>query len=142
MMDKQQKTLGIIKPDAVKRNKVGEIISKIEKNNFKIVAIKTVHLNYEQAKSFYEEHTGKHFFKNLIEYMVSDQIYVFVLTGPEVVNQFRALIGKTNPSEAALGTIRAEFGINNTENSIHGSDSEHSAEQEIAFFFSKPEIIS
>ena len=129
------KTLAIIKPDAVKRNLIGKIISIIEENGFVVSQIKSYHLNAVEAETFYEIHKGKPFFEALIDYMTSGKIIVLLLHKNNAVSQFRKLIGNTNPELANSGTIRKLYAVNQTQNSIHGSDSDINANVEINFFF-------
>ena len=129
------KTLAIIKPDAVKRNLIGKIISIIEENDFVVSQIKSYHLNAVEAETFYEIHKGKPFFEALIDYMTSGKIIVLLLHKNNAVSQFRKLIGNTNPELANSGTIRKLYAVNQTQNSIHGSDSDINANVEINFFF-------
>jgi nucleoside-diphosphate kinase len=129
------KTLAIIKPDAVKRNLIGKIISIIEENDFVVSQIKSYHLNTVEAETFYEIHKGKSFFEALIDYMTSGKIIVLLLHKNNAVSQFRKLIGNTNPELANSGTIRKLYAVNQTQNSIHGSDSDINANVEINFFF-------
>lgn len=129
------KTLAIIKPDAVKRNLIGKIISIIEENDFVVSQIKSYHLNAVEAETFYEIHKGKSFFESLIDYMTSGKIIVLLLHKNNAVSQFRKLIGNTNPELADSGTIRKLYAVNQTQNSIHGSDSDINANVEINFFF-------
>ena len=129
------KTLAIIKPDAVKRNLIGKIISIIEENDFVVSQIKSYHLNAVEAETFYEIHKGKSFFEALIDYMTSGKIIVLLLHKNDAVSQFRKLIGNTNPELADSGTIRKLYALNKTQNSIHGSDSDINANVEIKFFF-------
>ena len=129
------KTLAIIKPDAVKRNLIGKIISIIEENDFVVSQIKSHHLNAVEAETFYEIHKGKSFFEALIDYMTSGKIIVLLLHKNNVVSEFRKLIGNTNPELADSGTIRKLYAVNQTQNSIHGSDSDINEKVEINFFF-------
>ena len=129
------KTLAIIKPDAVKRNLIGKIISIIEENDFVVSQIKSHHLNAVEAETFYEIHKGKSFFESLIDYMTSGKIIVLLLHKNNAVSEFRKLIGNTNPELADSGTIRKLYAVNKTQNSIHGSDSDINANVEINFFF-------
>ena len=129
------KTLAIIKPDAVKRNLIGKIINIIEENDFVINQLKSYHLNAVEAETFYEIHKGKSFFNSLIDYMTSGKIIVLLLHKNDAVFQFRKLIGNTNPELADSGTIRKLYAVNKTQNSIHGSDSDINANVEINFFF-------
>jgi nucleoside-diphosphate kinase len=135
-----ERTFSIIKPDAVKRNIVGEIYQRIEKAGLKIIAAKMVHLSDEQAAGFYAEHEGKDFFPRLKEFMTSGPIMVQVLEGENAISRYRELMGKTNPEEAACGTLRSDYALSMSHNSVHGSDSLASAEREIAFFFPESEI--
>ncbi len=133
------KTLIIIKPDAVKRNLIGEILSVFEKNHLKILDLKMVHLSRQEAEEFYEVHRGKSFFETLVTYMTSGRCIVAALEGENVVARVRKLCGSTDPSQADEQTIRGKYGINITMNSVHASDSEESARREVKFFF--PEIM-
>lgn len=135
-----ERTLSIIKPDAVKRDLIGAILARFEQNGFKIAAIKMVRLTREQAEGFYAEHQGKAFFEQLVDYMMSAPIVISVLEKENAVQDYRALIGSTNPENAAEGTIRKDFALNQRENSVHGSDSTESAAREIAYFFVDSEI--
>jgi len=131
-----QRTLSIIKPDAVAKNVVGEIISRFEKNNLKIIAAKLITLSASDAGGFYAEHMGKPFYDDLIEFMTSGPVFIQVLEGEDAISKNRELMGNTDPSKADPGTIRADFAQTIDANAVHGSDSEISAEREIAFFFS------
>ena len=133
-------SLSIIKPDAVKRNLIGEINSLIEKNNIKIVAQKMIHLSLIDAQGFYYVHKERAFFNDLCEYMTSGPIVVQVLQGKSVINKYRKLMGTTNPANADDGTIRKAYGLSVEENSVHGSDSKENAKIEINYFFSSREI--
>ena len=135
-----QRTLSIIKPDAVKRHLIGAILARFEQQGFNIAAAKIVQLNREQAEGFYAEHQGKPFFEPLVEYMTSAPVFVSVLEKENAVQDYRTLIGTTNPETAAEGTIRRDFALNQRENSVHGSDSPESAAREIAYFFTSEEI--
>lgn len=140
MVKKVERTFSIIKPDAVKRNLIGEILQRLESNGLSVVASKMLRLSREQAEAFYAEHKGRDFYAPLIEYMVSAPIVVQVLEGEDAIAKNREVIGATDPAKAAPGTIRADFALSVRENSTHGSDSPASAEREIAFFFSDDEI--
>ena len=129
------KTLAIIKPDAVKRKLIGKIINIIEENDFVVSQVKSYHLNAVEAETFYEIHKGKSFFESLIDYMTSGKIIVLLLHKNNAVSEFRKLIGNTNPELADSGTIRKLYAVNQTQNSIHGSDSDINAKVEINFFF-------
>lgn len=135
-----ERTLSIIKPDAVERNLIGRILSRFEENGFQIVAMKMLRLNQAQAEGFYAEHQGKEFFTPLVEYMMSAPIVVLVLEKENAVKDYRTLIGTTNPETAAEGTIRKELAESQRRNSVHGSDSVESAAREIAYFFVESEI--
>ena len=135
-----QRTLSIIKPDAVKRHLIGAVLARFEQQGFNIAAAKIVQLNREQAEGFYAEHQGKPFFEPLVEYMISAPVFVSVLEKENAVQDYRTLMGTTNPETAAEGTIRRDFALNQRENSVHGSDSPESAAREIAYFFAAEEI--
>ncbi len=135
-----ERTLSIIKPDAVGKNIIGKIYSRFESNGLKIVAAKMLHLSDEVAGGFYAEHRERGFFKDLIEFMTSGPVVVQVLEGENAVALNRELMGATNPQEAAEGTIRRDFATSIDANAVHGSDSAASAAREIAYFFSASEI--
>ena len=136
------RTFSIIKPDATKRNITGSINKIIEDNNLTIIAQKRIKLSNQQAEGFYFIHKDKPFFNDLIEYMTSGPVIVQVLEGNNAVEQYRSIMGATNPANADEGTIRKEFALNIQENSVHGSDSEENAKNEIVYFFDKEEIIN
>ena len=131
-----QRTLSIIKPDAVAKNVIGEILSRFEKNNLKIIAAKLITLSASDAGGFYAEHEGKPFYNDLIEFMTSGPVFIQVLEGEDAISKNRELMGNTDPSKADPGTIRSDFAQSIDANAVHGSDSKKSAEREIAFFFS------
>ncbi|MEZ9833304.1 nucleoside-diphosphate kinase [Vibrio breoganii] len=135
-----ERTFSIVKPDAVKRNLIGAIYQRMEQAGLRIVAAKMLHLTEEQASGFYAEHEGKEFFPALKEFMTSGPIMVQVLEGEDAISRYRELMGKTNPEQAACGTIRADYALNMRYNSVHGSDSPASAAREIEFFFPASEI--
>lgn len=135
-----QRTLSIIKPDAVAKNVIGEIESRFEKGGLKIVAAKMLQLSEEKAGGFYAEHKERPFFKDLVGFMTSGPVIVQVLEGEDAIARNRDLMGATNPQEAAPGTIRADFAETIDANAVHGSDSPESAEREIAYFFAADEI--
>lgn len=135
-----QRTLSIIKPDAVAKNVIGEIYSRFEKAGLQVVAAKMIHLSKEQAEGFYAEHKERGFFPDLVGFMTSGPVMVQVLEGDDAVIKNRDLMGATNPKEAAPGTIRADFAQSIDANAVHGSDSPESAEREVAYFFSADEI--
>ncbi|MDW7748377.1 nucleoside-diphosphate kinase [Halomonas sp.] len=135
-----QRTLSIIKPDAVAKSVIGEIESRFEKGGLKIVAAKMLQLTEEKAGGFYAEHKERPFFKDLVGFMTSGPVVVQVLEGEDAIARNRDLMGATNPKEAAPGTIRADFAETIDANAVHGSDSPESAEREIAYFFAADEI--
>lgn len=135
-----ERTFSIIKPDAVERNLIGELYNRFEKAGLSIVAAKMLHLTNDQVSGFYAEHEGKPFFEPLKEFMISGPVMVQVLEGENAISRYRELMGKTNPEEAACGTIRADYAISMRYNSVHGSDSSESAAREIEFFFPQSEI--
>ena len=135
------KTFSIIKPDATKRNITGSINKVIEENGLRIIAQKRIHLDTAKAEKFYEVHKDRPFFKDLINYMISDPVVVQVLEGNNAVEKYRTIMGATNPENADNGTIRKLFALNVQENSVHGSDSEENARKEIQFFFNEDEIV-
>ena len=137
-----ERTLSIIKPDAVGKNVIGKIISRFEENNLYLVAGKLVHLSDEMASGFYAEHEGKPFFNDLKKFMTSGPVFVQVLEGENAVKKNRDLMGSTNPKEAAPGTIRADFANSIDANAVHGSDSVESAKREIEYFFNTEEILN
>ena len=137
-----ERTLSIIKPDAVAKNVIGEIYSRFEKAGLKIVAAKMLQLNEDSAGGFYAEHQGKGFYSDLIEFMTSGPVFVQVLEGENAVLLNRELMGATNPIEAESGTIRADFAISIDANAVHGSDSISSAAREVGYFFNDDEICS
>ena len=130
-----EKSLGIIKPDAVERNLIGSIIKIIEDNNIKINQMKMLELTSSMVEEFYNIHKGKHFYEKLISYMTSGPVVLMVLEGNDVVKRYRDLMGKTNPEEADEGTIRKLYAKDTTFNSVHGSDSIENALTEISLFF-------
>lgn len=135
-----ERTLSIIKPDAVAKNVIGEIYTRFEKAGLTIVASKMLHLSQEQAEGFYAEHKGRPFFEPLVEFMTSGPVMVQVLEGEGAILKNRELMGATNPQEAAAGTIRADFAQSIDANAVHGSDSETSAAREVAYFFTDSEV--
>ncbi len=135
-----ERTFSIIKPDAVAKNVIGEIISRFEKNGLRIVAAKMLQLTKEQAEGFYAVHKERPFFNDLVSFMISGPVVVQVLEGENSVLKNRELMGATNPAEAAPGTIRADFAESIDENAVHGSDAQETAKEEIAYFFSEDEL--
>ncbi|WP_297813834.1 nucleoside-diphosphate kinase [uncultured Methylophaga sp.] len=135
-----ERTLSIIKPDAVAKNAIGEIYTRFEKAGLQIVAAKMMHLTQEQAEGFYAEHKERPFFGALVSFMTSGPVIVQVLEGENAVLTHRDLMGATNPAEAEAGTIRADFAQSIDENAVHGSDSVDSAAREISYFFADGEL--
>ena len=136
-----ERTLSIIKPDAVAKNVIGKIIDRFESNGLRIAAMKKIKLTREDAAKFYEVHKERPFFNDLVEYMTSGPVVVMVLEGENAVAKNRELMGATDPKEAAPGTIRADFAQSIEANAVHGSDSLENAQKEIAFFFAQREIL-
>ncbi len=136
-----QRTFSIIKPDATKRNLTGKIIAKFEDAGLRIIASKRIHMSREQAEGFYGVHKGRPFFGELVDFMISEPVVVQVLEGEDAIAKNRQVMGATNPSEADAGTIRKEFALSIGENSVHGSDAEETAAEEIKFFFTDDEIV-
>ena len=129
-----ERTLSIIKPDAVAKNVIGEIVARFEAAELKVVASRMEHLSEEKAKGFYAEHDGKGFFADLVAFMTSGPVVVQVLEGEDAIALNRKLMGATNPQEADAGTIRADFASTIDANAVHGSDSPTSAAREVAYF--------
>jgi len=130
-----ERTFSIIKPDAVAKNVIGEIVSRFEKNGLQIVASKMLHLSKEQAEGFYAVHKERPFYNDLVSFMISGPVVVQVLEGESAISKNRELMGATNPAEADPGTIRADFATTVDENAVHGSDAPETAAEEIKFFF-------
>ena len=130
-----EQTFSIIKPDAVAKNVIGEIVSRFEKNGLQIVASKMLHLSKEQAEGFYAVHRERPFYNDLVSFMISGPVVVQVLEGEGAISKNRELMGATNPAEADPGTIRADFATTVDENAVHGSDAPETAAEEIKFFF-------
>ena len=137
-----EKTLSIIKPDAVKKNVIGQIIARFEQAGLKIAAAKMVQLSRAQAEGFYAEHKERPFFKALVDFMISGPVLIQVLSGPGAILKNRELMGATDPKKADKGTIRADFADSIDANAVHGSDSEASAQREISYFFAQTEIVA
>jgi nucleoside-diphosphate kinase len=133
-------TLSIIKPDGVRRNLVGKILTKIEEKGLRIAATKMVHLSRKQAEQFYAVHKERPFFGELVDMMSAGPVVVSVLQGPNAIAQYREVMGATNPAQAAPGTIRKEFALSIGENTVHGSDAVETAKNEVSFFFAASEI--
>lgn len=135
-----ERTLSIIKPDAVAKNVIGEIYSRFEKAGLRIVAAKMLHLSEARAGDFYAVHKERPFYADLVSFMTSGPVMVQVLEGEDAIAKHREVMGATNPKEAAAGTIRADFADSIDENACHGSDGSDTAKEEIAFFFSDEEL--
>ena len=136
-----QQTLSIIKPDAVARNLQGEILAMIQKSGLRVVAMKMIRLTRAQAEAFYEVHKDRPFYADLVEYMTSGPVVSSVLEGENAIAAYRALMGATNPANAAEGTIRRLYAESVQANAVHGSDAPETAAREVAFFFSRTEIV-
>jgi nucleoside-diphosphate kinase len=137
-----ERTLSIIKPDAVAKNVIGEIYSRFEKAGLKIVAARMEHLSRDQAEEFYAVHRERPFFNDLVKFMTSGPVMIQVLEGDNAIARNRELMGATNPQEAAAGTIRADFAQSIDANAVHGSDGPDTARVEIACFFDEGDIVS
>ena len=135
-----ERTLSIIKPDAIKRNITGKIISCFEEQGLRIVAQKRILLSVSQAREFYAVHSDKPFFEDLVNYITSGPVVVQILEGQDAITKNRKIMGATNPEEAEEGTIRKQFALSVEANSVHGSDSQETAKSEIKFFFDHSEI--
>ncbi|MFO1430845.1 MAG: nucleoside-diphosphate kinase [Candidatus Competibacteraceae bacterium] len=135
-----ERTLSIIKPDAVAKNVIGKIYSRFEDNGLRIVAARMLHLSREQAESFYAVHRERPFFKDLVDFMITGPVMVQVLEGENAIAKNREIMGATDPKKAAPGTIRADFAETVDENAVHGSDAPETATVEINFFFGKDGI--
>ena len=137
-----ERTLAIVKPDAVRRGLTGDILKRIESSELKIVALRKIQLSRADAERFYEVHKAKPFFKGLCDYMTSGPVVVAVLQGEGAITKWRQLMGATDPKKADPGTIRKDFGLNVEQNSTHGSDAPETAAQEISFFFPTRELLA
>lgn len=135
-----ERTLSIIKPDAVAKNHIGDIIARFEKADLRVIAAKMMHLTREQAEGFYAVHKERGFFNDLVSFMISGPVLVQVLEGENAILKNREVMGATNPKEAAPGTIRADFAVSIDENAVHGSDAPETAATEIQFFFKDNEL--
>lgn len=138
----KERTLTLIKPECVANRHTGEVIERIEKAGFHILAMRMLRLKEKEAQQFYEVHRERPFFNDLVKYMSEGKIIALVLEKENCVEDFRKFIGATNPKDAATGTIRRDFGTNIQSNCVHASDSLENARREITFFFSEQEIIS
>ena len=137
-----EQTLSIIKPDGVRRNIVGKIISRFEENNLRIVATKMIHMTISESEGFYAVHWERPFFRELTQFMSSGPVVVSILEGENAVSHHREIMGATNPAEAVEGSIRSDYAESLGENTVHGSDSLENAAIEIAYFFSQTEIVN
>jgi nucleoside-diphosphate kinase len=137
-----ERTLSIIKPDAIAKNVIGQIYDRFEQAGLKIVAAKMLHLSREQAQAFYAVHKERPFYGELVDFMTSGPVMVQVLEGDNAIAKNREVMGATNPQQAAAGTIRADFASSIDENAVHGSDGPETARTEVAFFFPPEEICS
>ena len=136
-----ERTLSIVKPDAVKRGLIGEVVKRLEQNQLNIVAMKMIHMTKNQAQGFYAVHRERPFFESLTNFMISGPVVVMVLEGDNVIARYRELMGATNFEEAAEGTIRREFATDIEKNVVHGSDAPETAAFEISYFFNSFEIV-
>ena len=137
-----ERTLSIIKPDAVKKNAIGKILARFESAGLRVIAARMMHLSEREAEGFYAVHRERPFFRDLVSFMVSGPVLVQVLEGENAVARNRELMGATDPKKAAKGTIRAEFAASIDANAVHGSDAPDTARAEIAYFFPASEIFS
>ena len=135
-----ERTLSIVKPDAVSKNIIGKIYSRFESNGLKVIAAKMIHMDDAKAGGFYEEHKERPFYPDLVEFMTSGPVMVQVLEGEGAIAKNREIMGATDPAEADEGTIRKDFAESKGSNAVHGSDSPESAAREIAYFFAEGEI--
>ena len=138
----KERTLSIIKPDAVQKNVIGEIYTRFEQNGLSIIAAKRMHLTQEQAEAFYEVHRERPFYADLVKFMISGPVMVQVLEGESAILKNRDIMGATDPKQAAPGTIRADFADSIDCNAVHGSDAQETAAREIDFFFADEELLS
>ncbi len=137
-----EQTLILLKPDAIERGLIGEIIQRIEQRGLRIAAMKMMRVSRELAERHYAEHEGKPFYEPLLRFITSAPLVAMVVTGPEAISVARAMMGATNAKQAAPGTIRGDYGLSNRHNLVHGSDSVASAAREIPLFFTPEEILS
>lgn len=137
-----EKTFLMVKPDGVQRNLIGEIVRRFESKGFQLVGAKLMMVSQELAEKHYGEHKDKPFFGELVSFITSGPVFAMVWQGENIIAQARKMMGATNPAEAATGTIRGDFGVQVSQNIIHGSDSPESAEREIALFFNESDLIS
>lgn len=137
-----ERTLSIIKPDAVAKNVIGEIYARFEKSGLKVIAAKMAHLSRNDAEGFYAVHKGRPFYKDLVEFMISGPVMIQVLEGDNAIVKNRDLMGATDPKKAAKGTIRADFAQSIDANAVHGSDAPETAANEISYFFPQHQVYS
>jgi nucleoside-diphosphate kinase len=137
-----ERTLSIVKPDAVKKNAIGQILARFEAASLKIVAARMMHLSRAEAEGFYAVHRERPFFRDLVEFMTSGPVLVQVLEGEDAIARNRELMGATDPRKAAKGTIRADFADSIDANAVHGSDAPETARAEVAYFFPACEVFS
>ena len=137
-----ERTFSIIKPDAVAKNKIGEIVARFEKAGLKVIASRMVHLSRSEAEGFYAVHKGRPFFNDLVEFMISGPVVLQVLEGDNAIQKNRDLMGATDPKKADKGTIRADFAQSIDANAVHGSDAPDTAKTEIAYFFPQSQVYS
>ena len=137
-----QQTLSIIKPDAVQRGLIGELLKRIQESGLAIKAMKMIHMSKEEAQGFYAVHKERPFFDSLTTYMSSGPVVVSILEGENAIEKYRQLMGATNPAEAEEGTIRKAFALDIEKNSVHGSDAPETAATEISYFFNQLEIVA
>ncbi|EKD41952.1 MAG: hypothetical protein ACD_73C00426G0002 [uncultured bacterium] len=136
-----QRTLGIIKPDGVQRNLIGEILSRVEKSGLKVVAGKLLQLDKAKAEGFYSVHKERPFFNSLVSFMTSGPVFVFAMEGDNAISRWRDLMGATNPEKANPGTIRKDLALDIEKNTVHGSDAPETAQFEVKYFFDTAEIV-
>ena len=136
-----ERTLAIVKPDAVKRGLTGDILKRIDAAGLSIVAMRKLHLSRNEAEKFYEVHKARPFYSGLCDYMTSGPVVVMVLQGENAITRWRGLMGATDPKKADPGTIRRDYGIDVEQNATHGSDAPETAAVEIAFFFASRELL-
>jgi len=135
-----ERTLSIVKPDAVEKGAIGAIVGRLESNGLKPVAMKMKRLTVAEAQGFYAEHQGKPFFNDLVAFMTSGPVVLMVLEGENAIQAYRTVMGTTNPANAAAGTLRKDFAESTQRNAVHGSDSPTSAAREVAYFFAATEL--
>ncbi len=136
-----ERTLMLIKPDAVRKNLIGKILARVEEEGFRIIALKFLKLQKEEAEAFYSIHRGKPFFDDLVKFMISGKIVAVCMERENAISYWREVMGATDPQEAKEGTIRKLYGSSKQENAVHGSDSPENAQKEIAFFFSEKDLL-